>query len=169
MALACSMLAPSAAQDSPRLGSLRDDPRFAELLATGRSVEATMSSLSVVEFSPSIEASCFLHRCRPTLNKLRTRSSDLSVIDRVTGLQLNSYKFKRCTGGKIPDISHSVPCATVFYPLRCEYSGHKLSTRKNRIFRECLPKSLMELEFLVGARGFEPPTSRSQTKGSAKT
>ncbi len=118
MALACSMLAPSAVQDSPRLGSLRDDPRFAELLATGRSVEATMSSLSVVEFSPSIEASCFLHRCRRTLNKLRTRSSDLSVIDRVTGRFANISSFKGCRGCGVLKISRFVPCATVRYMLR---------------------------------------------------
>jgi hypothetical protein len=66
-------------------------------------------------------------------------------------------------------ISHSVPSATVRYTSRAVISGHKLATWKTGVVTSRFFKFLMGLRFQVGARGFEPPTSRSQTTSSAKT
>jgi hypothetical protein len=65
-------------------------------------------------------------------------------------------------------VSHSVPCATVRYMLRAGNSGHKFPTPKNRTVRPYVSKILMGVSLLVGARGFEPPTSRSQTERTTR-
>ena len=98
----------------------------------------------------------------------RIRPSDLSVIDRVTGRYTNISSFEGCAAAEILGISHSVRWVTVGYTSRADYFGHKLSTRKSRTVRPHLSKVLMGVRFLVGARGFEPPTSRSQTERTTR-
>ena len=65
-------------------------------------------------------------------------------------------------------ISHSVLCATAGYRLSAGNSGHKFPTPKNRTVRPYVSKILMGVRLLVGARGFEPPTSRSQTERTTR-
>src|SRR5882724_11394195 len=58
--------------------------------------------------------------------------------------------------------------ATVRYTSRAGITGHKLATWKTGLVIPRLSKLLMGLRFLVGARGFEPPTSRSQTERTTR-
>ena len=106
-------------------------------------------------------------RCLST-SRLILASSRREKTDRVTGRYPNISSFKGCAAGEILGISHSVPWATVGYTLRADYFGHKLPTRKNRTVRQHLSKFLMCVRIVVGARGFEPPTSRSQTERTTR-
>jgi hypothetical protein len=99
---------------------------------------------------------------------LRENYTDHSVVDRVTGRYPNISSFKGLRRLGNLTISHSVPCATVRYTSRAGISGHKLATWRNGLITRRLFKLLMGLRFLVGARGFEPPTSRSRTERSTR-